>query len=285
MEKEFELFIREKRFVVNVSENTIEFYRYSFKAFKKHIEAKSVSELNKVSLITLVANMREGGLSAECTDAYIRGINPFLTWLFENGLTSEHFKIKRQKLEQKAMKTFTEAQVKAIVTYKPKNFYERRFYCLLLLLLDTGIRINEAICLTRQGVDFDNLLITVSGKGKKERIVPFSVEMRKILYKFVQSHNFDFVFCTRHGGKLSYDNLLRDFNKLIEKLSIKGFDGAFHAFRRCFATNYIKENGNPLKLQRMLGHTTLKQTNQYVKLVTDDLSKEQNRTSILNKMR
>lgn len=282
MDKEFELFIREKRFVQNASEHTLEFYRYSFQAFKKHCPA---GDLDKLKLVSLVASMRESGMSAACTDARIRGINPFLTWLFENNLTTEHLKIRRQKIQKRVIKTFTEAQVKSIINYKPKDQYERRLHTLMLLLFDTGIRINEALTLERRGVDLDNLLISVIGKGNKERIVPFSIELRKTLFKYLKTHNFELVFSCRHGGKLLYNNVRRDFNKLIAKLGITGFDGTFHAARRCFATNYIKENGNPLKLQRMLGHTTLKQTNEYVKMVTDDLRQEQGRTSLLNKYR
>ena len=182
------------------------------------------------------------------------------------------------------MKTFTPSQVKALVNYKPKDYFSKRLHTILLVLMDTGIRINEALTLEKSGVDFDNLLVSVIGKGDKERIVPFSIELRKTLYQFVKLHKFDLVFCNRYGGKLGYNNIRRDYNKLIDKLGIEGIDGSFHAFRRCFATNYIKENGNPLKLQRMLGHTTLKITNEYVKLIVDDLSKEQQRTSLL-KMR
>jgi integrase/recombinase XerD len=172
--------------------------------------------------------MRESGLSTSCTDAYIRGINPFLSWCFENGLTSAHLKIKRLKIEERVMKTFTDAQVKVIITYKPKDWYEKRFHCLLLLLLDTGIRINEALMLKRDNVDLD-IYCWGARKGNKERIVPFSVELRKTLAKFLNSHKFDLVFPNRHGGKLLYDNTRRDFNALIEKLGIAGFEGSFHA--------------------------------------------------------
>lgn len=281
--KEFELFIREKRFVQNVSEHTIEFYRYGFNTFVKH--GFNLSTISKAQLMECIAKMRESGLSASCTDAYIRGINPFLTWLFENGLTEQHFKVARIKFEKRAMKTFTEKQIIAIINYKPKDWYEKRLLALLLLLADTGIRINEALTLQRNGIDFDNLLITVSGKGNKQRIVPFSVELRKTLYKFLATHKFDLAFPNQYGGKLRYNNMRRDFNKVVEKLGITGFDGSFHAFRRFFATNYIRQSGNTFMLQRLLGHASQVMTSQYVKLVTEDLSKEQNRTSILNRNR
>ena len=285
MEREFELFLREKRFVQNVSHHTIEFYQYSFKVWSKYSSIKDVSEINKASLIGLISTMREQGVSAACTDARIRGINPFLTWLYENEFTKEHFKIKRMKFQKRVMKTFTDSQVKAILSYKPKNFYETRLQTLLLLLLDCGIRINEALTLSRSQVDFENLLIKVLGKGNKERVIPFSFELRKALFKFLRSHNFELVFPNRRGGKLRYDNIRRDFNKLVEALGIEGFDGSFHAFRRCFARNFVRSGGNLFYLQKMLGHTSLKMSREYVELETEDLQKEQHRTSLLNRLR
>lgn len=50
--------------------------------------------------------MREAGTSSGCVDAYTRGINPFLTWLYENDCLTDHLKVKRAKVEQRVMKTF-----------------------------------------------------------------------------------------------------------------------------------------------------------------------------------
>jgi integrase/recombinase XerD len=284
MEKEFELFLREKRFVSNASKHTIEFYKRSFVTFKKHSSLENIDDINRTALVEFVSSMREKGLSASCSDAYVRGINPFLTWLFENELTSEHFKVKRIKFQKKVMKTFNVSQVKAIVTYKPKNYYEIRLHTLLLLLLDCGIRINEALTLTRSNIDFDNLLIMVDGKGNKQRVVPFSFEMRKALFKLLRLSNFELVFASREGGKLGYNNVRRDFNKLIEKLRIEDVDGSFHAFRRCFARNFVRSGGNLFYLQKILGHTTLKMSREYIELETQDIQKEQLRTSLLNRV-
>jgi integrase/recombinase XerD len=284
MDALFELFLREKRYVKNVSEHTLEFYRYAYKALKGNLGPVALADLGKPHLINFVATMRERGLSANTSDAYIRGINPFLTWLFENGHTTQHLKIPRIKIEQRVMRSLTETQLRAIVSYKPQDDVERRVHSLVLLLLDTGLRIEEALTIERSKVDFDNLLISVIGKGNKERVVPFSYELRKVLYRELKKHKFELVFCNRYGGRLLYDNMRRDFNKLMTKLGIKT-DSAFHSIRRTFATNYVKQGGNPLVLQRLLGHTTLAMTNKYVKLVTEDLSKEQHRTSILSRLR
>ncbi len=182
------------------------------------------------------------------------------------------------------MRSLTDEELKIIVRYKPKTFTEKRLQSVLLLMIDTGLRIHECLTLEKTKIDFDNLLLLVVGKGNKERIVPFSYELRKILFKYSATHPFELLFCTKNGCKVSYDNILRDFYILAKKLGIKP-DGAFHAFRRTFATNYVRNGGSPFVLQRMLGHTTLQQTNVYIKLVTEDLQKEQHRTSLLNRIR
>lgn len=277
----FDKFLKEKRYLGNCAHNTILYYERCFIAWT---QTMGDQEATKSSVNEFVVKMREAGKSPACCDAYVRGFNVFLSWLYESELIRHRLVIKRLKLEKRVLKTFTDAQVSAIINYKPKDKFEKRLHVLLLLLLDTGIRINEALTLERSNVDFDNLLLTVSGKGNKQRIVPFSIELRKHLYRFMSGGKAELVFANSHGGKLLYDNMRRDFNKLLVRLGIE-VDGSFHAFRRCFATNYIRENGNPLKLQRVLGHTTLRQTNDYVKLITEDLQRESQKTSILNRLR
>ena len=104
-------------------------------------------------------------------------------------------------------------------------------------MIDTGCRIDEGRTLKWDAVDFDNLIIKVVGKGNKERIVPMSVELRKILYKLLQRNEFQFVFATKHGGRLSYFNTLRDFKALCEKLGINGVRCSWHTLRHGYALN------------------------------------------------
>jgi integrase/recombinase XerD len=275
----FQQFLKEKRYIQNVSQNTIWFYETSFKAFNLQ-EPLTKSQINE-----RITQMREAGKSPGCCDAYIRGINSFLTWLFQNEYLSEHLKAKRMKLERKVMKTFTEPQIKAILSFKPKTFYEARLYTLLCTLADTGIRIDEALGLTRNGIDFDNLLLTVKGKGNKERILPYSIELRKVLFRWLKQHKSHFVFPSRDGGRLLYDNMRREFTKFMEKLGIDGFDGAFHAFRRCFAKNYTRRGGNLFYLQQILGHEDIKTTRTYVEVELEALQEAHLKTSLMSRLR
>ena len=51
----------------------------------------------------------------------------------------------------------------------PRHFYQRRLHLLTLLLLDTGCRITEVLTLRVRDLDMDNMLITLDGKGRKQR--------------------------------------------------------------------------------------------------------------------
>jgi site-specific recombinase XerD len=70
---------------------------------------------------------------------------------------------------------------------------QRRIHALLFTLIDTGIRIDEAVTMKASAGDFNNLLISVRGKVQKERIIPLSYDLRKVLYRFM-----------KHGEKYSF---------------------------------------------------------------------------------
>ncbi len=262
----FEQFLQQKRYLQNVSNNTVEFYRLSFKSFNLSAVPLTQSDINDA-----VVALRESGKSIPAVNAYLRGMKVFVNWLFDNGHVPERLKLKKLKCEEKAIRTFSDAHVRALLSYKPQTKTEHRLRALVTLLTDTGVRIDEALTLRRSSVDFDNLLLTVRGKGNKTRIVPFSIECRKVLFKHVHSHSHDLVFCNRDGGKLLYNNVRRDLNALCEELGIEGVDGSFHAFRRYFATFAIRQNTNPFMVQRQLGHAQISTTQKYLKLQTVDL--------------
>jgi integrase/recombinase XerD len=107
------------------------------------------------------------------------------------------------------------------------------------------VRINEALSLQKPDVDFDNLLLLVRGKGRKERMVPFSLELRKHLWKHLSDHPHGFVFSSRDGKKLMYRNVRRAVKVLCINAGIKEPPRRLlHSFRHTFSITYIR-NGVP----------------------------------------
>jgi integrase len=95
---------------------------------------------------------------------------------------TQAIKLSPLKFEKRLIETLTDKQMRALLTIKPKHFDQWRLHAIVCLLLDAGLRIEEALTLRRGDLDFDNLLVTVFGKGRKERRIPFSFELRKTNY-------------------------------------------------------------------------------------------------------
>jgi integrase/recombinase XerD len=106
--------------------------------------------------------MREKGLKATGCNSAIRAINAYLKW------SGSAHKITQLKEPQIILPTFTAPQVTLLVNWKAKSFHQRRLHLLLLILLDTGCRITEALTLHVRDIDLDNMLVTLDGKGRKQ---------------------------------------------------------------------------------------------------------------------
>jgi integrase/recombinase XerD len=156
-----------------------------------------------------------------------------------------------------------------------------------LLILDTGLRVDEALSLSRvDSVDLDSLLVTVRGKGGRQRVVPMSLKGRAVLCRYFKRHEpprGDLVFFSRIGGKIEQRNALRAFKDICERLKLEGTRCSFHTLRHTFATNYLRAGGNVVMLQRILGHARLEMTMRYVHLQTADLTAVHDRFSPLSR--
>jgi integrase/recombinase XerD len=270
----FEKFIQERIYLQNVSPRTVEWYKQTFKWLEKY-------PLTEEGLKELVVGMRQAGLQAISCNSRIRCINAYLKWA---GLPLHVPKLRE---DTKVMPTYTEGQLKSIIDFKPKTESERRLHTLVLTLIDAGLRIDEALSLKRASVNLDQMLLTVQGKGGKQRVVPFSFELRKVLWKYTskQNANVDLLFSTRDGRKLQRRNMLRDFKALCRKLGFAPVKRSIHALRHTFAVNYLRHGGSVFHLQKALGHASLEMTRKYANLLTDDLQAMQHQVSLMNRLR
>lgn len=208
-----------------------------------------------------IIELRQRGVSAISVNSWIRSVNAFLLW------SGAGFKLPRLKEETKILATFSQDQVTRLLAYKPKSKTMRRIQCLAGLLLDTGLRIAEAVALRRSDVDLDNLLITTMGKGRKERKVPISLEGRRRLYLWLRTANGPYVFATRLGSPLSIRNAQRDLANLCRRAGIHGVRLSPHTMRHSMACHYLKNGGNLEYLRRILGHSSILETQRYLQSI------------------
>ena len=115
-----------------------------------------------------VMRMREKGLKATGCNCAIRAINAYLHWSSAGadkkcGPGCPHLRVSKVKEPELVLPTFTASQIKSLVRWKPRRKAQRRLHVLVLILLDTGCRISEALTLRVREIDMDNMLVTLDG--------------------------------------------------------------------------------------------------------------------------
>ena len=269
---EIRAFLQEKLYLQNVSPRTIILYESCFKAFAGAVDTPEVAKERVVAL-------RERGVSPVTVNTYLRHIKCFYLW------KGKEWKIPWLKEEQKILATFRPEQVKALLSFNATGINLTRALTVCCLILDTGLRISEALGLQKADVDFDQLVLRVHGKGGKERLVPMSLELRRMLFRWQQRQSANLVFATRNGTKLTVRNFQRDFKQLCKKLAITGVRCSPHTLRHPFAVNYLRRGGNLEFLRRILGYSSILTTQKYLRssLGVEDLQAVHNGLSLLTR--
>jgi integrase/recombinase XerD len=266
-------FIKEKQFLDNLSEHTIRSYKLALKWF-----VTLNGDFNKIALNNFVIGLRESGMNTGGCNVKIRSVNSFLTWCFENEYNPDNLRIKKLKGEQVVIKTFSDAHIRTLASYKPKDLYQWRMHSIVMLLIDSGARIDEILSMKLNDINLEQLHINIRGKGNKERFVPISIEMRKIMHVYLTRKKIkcpgDLLFPTKNGTKIGYHNFLRDFKMHCKDLGIENVRISPHGLRHYFAQNYLRMGGDLYRLARILGHTNIATTSIYLRSMNIETIRE-----------
>src|SRR5665213_2509269 len=169
----FDEFLEERKYLLGVSKKTVIYYRCAFNAWDKHKGDEKP--------VTWIKNMLESGIKPVSVNTYICAMNAYWKW------EGAGIKLTYIKEEQRILATLTSEQINRLLVCKSSDVLKgsnlRRAHLVALTILDTGLRASEVLGLTKENCDFDNLTIKVLGKGGKHRLVPFSFELRKSLYR------------------------------------------------------------------------------------------------------
>jgi integrase/recombinase XerD len=283
----FEKFLKERIYLNNVTPRTIVWYQTAFKNYRAALGDYAPPLPTKGSLQRFVVAMRDRGLKPITCNTNLVAMNAFCLWLHQEEHAPERVKLPRMRVEKRVLQLLDDTQMRVLVAYKPKTLCQWRTHIGALLILDTGLRISEALNLRHGDINADNLILKVFGKGQKERLVPFSPELRKRLYRFEQLKvkkgiRSDFVFAGFSGTRWEKRNSMTSLYLLQRKLGLPMF--GWHRLRHTFATNYLRHGGDIVRLSMVLGHSQITTTQGYLHLLTEDLSASHQRVSILGRL-
>jgi site-specific recombinase XerD len=279
----FTTYIEDRKYLKNVSPKTLAWLSDAWRPFRPHLEPvlSGGGRLND-GLRAAISALLEKGVKPVSINSYLTCVRAYLNWLHAEGHLPDKPRVPLLKYEQKVITTFSPEQIRKLVSLKPKGANQTRVHVASCLMLDTGLRLQEVLSLTPADVDFDNLLVKVTGKGNKQRLVPVSADMRRTLYRYSMKVRGPLVFGTRNGTKVTNRNLERDFKLLCTRVGIAGVRCSPHTLRHTFAVAYLRAGGNLFYLSRILGHTSIKTTERYLQSVqVEDLQAVHDRLSPL----
>lgn len=287
LEELFEDFQLENR-IKNLSEMTIRFYDQNlvhYFRFLKEIDIVYVREVEKKNVDKYILWLKKKRLKATTINTYMRAVRAFLYFAMRENYLIQ-FEINLIKADKEQKEPYSEEDIKKLIK-KPNirecGFVEHRNWVLVNYLLETGNRLNTVLNLLVQDIDCENGMVILSTtKNRKTQYNPISEHLIKILTEYIRMYRLnkdDYFFMNELGERMTRNSMqhaIARYNKKrgVEKTSI-------HAFRHTFAKYYITSGGDAFKLQRLLGHSTLDVTLNYVNLYSEDLKEGFDKHSIL----
>jgi len=220
---------------------------------------------------------RQSLSQSRLVEAY-RRLQPFFRWAeAENYCENLFEKIRKPKEPQTQVSALTKDHVKAMLaTCRGGGLLGLRDEALIRLLVDSGLRVSEALALTVQDIRFDDGAIAVHrGKGQKDRTVYIGPKTCKALLRYL-CHRLKnpggLVFLTRQASPLTRCSACHLISKIGRKAGIVGVRVSPHSLRHTFATWFLRSGGDVFSLQRQLGHASLTMTRKYLDLTAVDLA-------------
>ncbi len=217
----------------------------------------------------------------------LSSLHTFFNYLKENQeLISDNplENIDMPKIEKRLPQYLTMKESKklleTVLQYDQKNYYKWRDYTIILIFLNTGMRLSEL-----SGMDVDHILendtVRVIGKGNKERTVYLNPSCINALEKYLPMRN-EFqpdkknkaLFLSMRKNRMN----IRSIQHMIEKyILMAGFDPTkitTHKLRHTAATLMYKYGDGDLRaLQELLGHVSVQTTEIYTHVENEDLRK------------
>ena len=293
---------------LNRSPKTIEWYAAILRSFFSFLKMnglmKPVSELGKKELKAYISYRQKskrwpnnpyineenrGKLSPYSIQGDIRAIRAFWGWLYNEEYIDKNTlaKFPLPKVPQLILKTLTGEQIKAILNaIGHGSSQEVKYHCIMLLLLDSGLRISELVSIKNDDLDLIHGSITVFGKGQKQRIVPISPLTRKEITKYIKyyrqglcSEESPYLFPASNADRVSATSVRQYMKRLCMREGLDGIKLYPHLLRHTFATQSIAKGANVFTVKEIMGHKSLQTTMKYTHLTVEDMKVAHNKFS------
>lgn len=157
-----------------------------------------------------------------------------------------------------------------------------KHFLALSLIYSGGLRISEAVSLKKSDFDFDRNLISIrQSKGRKDRLVPLSGKIKKLLNDYYLEYKpKTFVFEGQKGGAYTVKSIQNVFQRACVAAGITK-PATVHTLRHSYATHLLEQGTDLRIIQEILGHSSSKTTEIYTHVSNRTLTSIQNPFDVL----
>lgn len=267
----------------NLTKKTIDCYQQNLKQYFDYLKKRNVFYIeDSTQKLFEEYVLSRKTISASCAQRFIKYYKVLMMRCKNYQIPDFTITLEQIKVPKKKIVGYSDEEVRSILRCCDKEtYFGFRTYCIIILMVQCGLRVDEVLNLETKNLWLSEKKIDLKKtKGSKERIIPISDSIRELLLEFLYVRNNtdeiinnDYLFLSRDNEKLTYSALKCYFDDNIwpyVKISGGKMKG-FHNFRRKFASDFMRKNGNLSKLQYMLGHSDPSLTLRcYVNITNED---------------
>lgn len=252
-----------------LSDNTYMSYKDNLYKFYDAIPNKNLLKISTNEIRDFLYN---SGVSARTRAHYLTVINSFYQYLINNNLRKDNpvETIKLPKLAKKLPNFLTVDEVDKLLNITPTKPIDYRNIAMLETLYASGLRVSELVNLKISNIDFNECILRIYGKGKKERIVPINDTSKQALENYLYHYRdyllkgktSEYVFINNFGNVISRQGFFKILKKICEENGINKTVSP-HTLRHSFATHLLNNGADLRVIQELLGHSNLTTTQIY----------------------
>jgi integrase/recombinase XerD len=263
--------------------NTLAAYRRDLTLYAEWLADEHARTLDQTAESDLLAYRvtRHAGSKATSSNRRLTVFKRYFRWALRERLISADPTLKLGSAKQplRVPKTLSEAQVEALLAAPdidaPLGLRDRT---MLELMYASGLRVSELVGLKSVHLSLSESALRVTGKGTKERLVPFGEEAHEWIRRYLAEGRgailgeqaSDALFVTRRGGPMTRQM----FWKLIKAHAVRGgvhVPLSPHTLRHAFATHLLNHGADLRAVQMLLGHADISTTTIYTHVARERL--------------
>jgi tyrosine recombinase XerC len=241
---------------------------FTVDTIRDYLYALSNNNLSRTSIRRKLASIK-----SFCKYLVLEGI-------FESNPSS---KIKTPKIEKKEPVFLSRAEIDRLMNIPvADNMISRRDHAILEVLYSTGIRLSELHGLDLADVDYHNAIVSVIGKGDKQREVPIGRKAVEALRVYLPKRDAALaeggrigakaLFINKKCGRLGKRSIQSSVTKIMNMISEKEHLSP-HVLRHTFATHLLDNGADLMAVQELLGHSSPDTTQVYTHITVERLTK------------